>query len=426
MNTDNDSIYYHTWADGLRLVHKHTGSPVAYAGIMTGAGTRDEEPEENGMAHYIEHCVFKGCLTNEGSRGTKELSARRIIDRVEGIGGEINAYTTKEETVFYAATPAQYFSRTLRLLWSLVSNPTFPKEETDKECGVILDEIESYNDSPSELIYDDFEGLVFNGHPLAMPILGTRKTLRRISRSAETAAEWMRNHYKRGNTVIFSQGNVPFARVRAAVERITAESGGLVGGGMPSSERLPVPLLTEGREAHFRKHTHQSHAMLGGRAYNIGHKKQLGMYLLNHILGGSMSSRLNMTLREKEGLVYTIESQYTPLSDSGYWNIYLACEPRNREHCVELCMKELRRLREEKLSPAQFRRALVQLHGQMAISAENQENNVLAMGKQMLYHNCAPTWQQTFAHIGKLTAEDLQDIANEVFCEAETCLLTYE
>ena len=421
-----EKIYYHTLADGIRIVHRQTDSPVAYAGVMTGSGTRDELPDENGMAHYIEHCVFKGCISADGSRGKRELSARQIIDRVEGIGGEINAYTTKEETVFYAATPAQYFARTLRLLWSLVSNPTFPKEETDKECGVILDEIESYNDSPSELIYDDFEGLVFNGHPLAMPILGTKKTLRHISRSGKSAADWMRRHYRRENTVIFSQGDVPFARVRAAVEKITAEAEGLLCSGTPCTERQPVPELSEKREEHFRRHTHQSHAMLGGRAYNIGHRKQLGMYLLNHILGGSMSSRLNMSLREKEGLVYTIESQYTPLSDSGYWSIYLACEPKNREQCLDLCMKELRRLREERMSAAQFHRALVQLRGQMAISAENQENNLLAMGKQMLYHNCAPTWQETFAQIEKLTAQDIQDIAGEVFCEQKTCLLTYE
>ena len=426
MKMEKDTIYYHTRADGLRLVHRRTNSPVAYAGIMTGAGTRDEEPDENGMAHYIEHCVFKGCISDEGSRGKRELSARRIIDRVEGIGGEINAYTTKEETVFYAAIPTQYFSRTLWLLWSMVSSPTFPKEETEKECGVILDEIESYNDSPSELIYDDFEGLVFNGHPLAMPILGTRKTLRRISRSGALPTEWMRRHYRRGNTVIFSQGDVPFSTVKAVVERMTAETEpGMLCGSLGTG-RQPVPELAEVRETRFRRHTHQSHAMIGGRAYCIGHKKQLGMYLLNHILGGSMSSRLNMRLREKEGLVYTIESQYTPLSDSGYWSIYLACEPGNREHCVDLCMKELRRLREERLSPAQFRRALVQLRGQMAISAENRENNVLAMGKQMLYHNCAPTWQETFAHIEKLKAEDIQEIADEVFCEAKTCLLIYE
>ena len=425
-DSNTDRIFYHTLPDGIRLVHRQTGSPVAYAGIMTGAGTRDELPDENGMAHYIEHCVFKGCISADGSRGKRELSARQIIDRVEGIGGEINAYTTKEETVFYAATPAQYFARTLRLLWSLVSNPTFPKEETDKECGVILDEIESYNDSPSELIYDDFEGVVFSGHPLAMPILGTKKTLRQIGKSDNLPKDWMRKHYRRDRLVVFSQGNIPFAGVKAAVARITAEADSVFGSNTPVMERLHVPELTEARDAHFRKHTHQSHAMLGGRAYNIGHKKQLGMYLLNHILGGSMSSRLNMSLREKEGLVYTIESQYTPLSDSGYWSIYLACEPRHKEQCIDLCKAELARLCKQRLSTSQFRRALVQLRGQMAISAENQENNFLAMGKQMLYHNCAPTWQETFACIEKLTAQNLQDIANEVFCEDRMCLLTYE
>ena len=196
---ENTQIFYHILPNGIKLVHRWTASPVAYMGVMVGAGTRDERPEENGMAHYIEHCVFNG---------THHHTARQIIHSIEGIGGEINAYTTKEETTFYAATLTEHAQSTLHLIAEMVLEPTFRKEETDKERTVIFDEIESYNDSPSELIYDDFESLVFNGHPLAMPILGTRKTLRHISSKPDYALNWMRQHYRPERMVVFCQGNI--------------------------------------------------------------------------------------------------------------------------------------------------------------------------------------------------------------------------
>jgi predicted Zn-dependent peptidase len=424
-----NDIFHHTLPNGMRLVHRRTSSPVCYAGIMTGAGTRDEQPEENGMAHYIEHCVFKGCRTASLRGGAeKVLTAAQIIDRVEGVGGEINAYTTKEETVFYAAAPTPYFGRTVQLLADLVFRPVFPKEETDKETGVILDEIESYNDSPSELIYDDFESLLFAGHPLALPILGTRRTLRHISRSPLAPLQWMQQHYLADRTVVFSQGNLSFQHVIDTMTR-ALENAPLPYTAHPHPAAPPrsTPACQEtGQQATFRKHTHQTHVMLGARAYNIGHPKQPAATLLNHILGGSMSSRLNMRLREKEGLVYTVESQYTPLSDSGYWSVYLACEPRHKEQCVELCTEEFRRLREQRLSQAQFHRALVQLRGQTAIAAENQENNVLSMGKQTLYNGHATPWQETYARIARLTPQELQETAEELLRPERLCLLAYE
>ena len=185
--------------NGVKIVHKWNDSPVAYIGVMVGAGTRHESPDENGMAHYIEHCVFKG---------TAHHSARQIIHSIEGIGGEINAYTTKEETTFYAAILAEHVQLTLHLIAEMILEPTFKKEETDKERMVILDEIESYNDSPSELIYDDFESLLFNGSSLALPILGTKKTLRHISSNPEFAKSWMAQHYTPERMVVFCQGNI--------------------------------------------------------------------------------------------------------------------------------------------------------------------------------------------------------------------------
>lgn len=412
-----NNTFYHNLPNGLQIVHRKTTSPVVYVGIMVGAGTRHELPNENGMAHYIEHCVFKG---------TEHYTARQIINHIEGIGGEINAYTTKEETTFYAATLRNHFRTTLHLLAEMVLRPTFNKKETDKEVTVILDEIESYNDSPSELIYDDFENMIFEGSSLAMPILGTKKTLRRISKSPDIALNWMKTNYRPERMVLFVLGDVTTQQVIAAAERELGE--------IPNTASITSATSTSSHTSAsnattrtYRRHTHQTHVMLGSHAYPIGHPKQLTMYLLNNILGGgSMSSRLYLSLREKHGLVYNIDSQAVPLSDTGYWNIYLACEPQHKEQCLELCQKELRNLRETTLTSAQLQRALRQLEGQMAISAENQENNALAMAKQMLYHHHAPAWQETFAKVQQITPAQLQEVANEVFAPEKIYTLLYD
>ena len=419
--------FYHNLPNGVQIVHRKTTSPVVYVGIMVGAGTRHELPNENGMAHYIEHCVFKG---------TEHYTARQIINHIEGIGGEINAYTTKEETTFYAATLRQHFRTTLHLLADMVLRPTFHKKETDKELTVILDEIESYNDSPSELIYDDFENMIFEGSSLAMPILGTKKTLRRISKSPDIALSWMQQHYRPERMVLFVLGNVSTQQVISAAEKeLLAHSPQDVqypishseASNSPQGVQYPISHSEASLTRTYRRHTHQTHIMLGSHAYPIGHPKQLTMYLLNNILGGgSMSSRLYLSLREKYGLVYNIDSQAVPLSDTGYWNIYLACEPQHKDQCLELCHKELKQLRDTALTSSQLQRALRQLEGQMAISAENQENNALAMAKQMLYHHHSPAWQDTFARIQTITPTQLQDVANEVFAPEKIYTLLYD
>ena len=438
----NDT-FYHNLPNGVQIVHRKTTSPVVYVGIMVGAGTRHELPNENGMAHYIEHCVFKG---------TEHYTARQIINHIEGIGGEINAYTTKEETTFYAATLRNHFRTTLHLLAEMVLRPTFSKKETDKEVTVILDEIESYNDSPSELIYDDFENMIFEGSSLAMPILGTKRTLRRISKSPDIALRWMQQHYRPERMVLFVLGNVSTQQVVSAAEKellahspqdvqypisISEASHSPQGvqypiahseaSHSPQGVQYPIAAPAASNTRIYKRHTHQTHVMLGSHAYPIGHPKQLTMYLLNNILGGgSMSSRLYLSLREKHGLVYNIDSQAVPLSDTGYWNIYLACEPQHKDQCLELCHKELKQLRDTTLTTSQLQRALRQLEGQMAISAENQENNALAMAKQMLYHHHAPAWQETFAKVKEITPTQLQDVANEVFAPEKIYTLLYD
>ena len=416
--------FYHNLPNGVQIVHRKTLSPVVYVGLMIGAGTRHEQPEENGMAHYIEHCLFKG---------TEHYTARQIINHIEGIGGEINAYTTKEETTFYAATLNNHFRTTLHLLADMVLRPTFNKKETDKEVTVILDEIESYNDSPSELIYDDFENLLFEGSSLAMPILGAKKTLKRISKSPDYPLHWMAQHYRPERMVLFVQGNVSTKQVITAAEKELLSSSPITHSEASYSSLCERPIglcpsySPSGASRTYRRHTHQTHIMLGSHTYPIGHPKQLTMFLLNNILGGgSMSSRLYLSLREKYGLVYNIDSQAVPLSDTGYWDIYLACEPQHKDQCLELCHKELKQLRDTRLTAAQLQRALRQLEGQLAISAENQENNALAMAKQMLYHHRAPQWQETFAKVQQITPAQLQDVANEVFAPEKIYTLLYD
>lgn len=414
---ENDTSYY-TFPSGLRLVHRLCASPVTYLGIMVGAGTRHELPEENGMAHFIEHCVFKG---------TQTRTARQIINRIESIGGEINAYTTKEETSFYAAVPAAYAARALDLLGDMVFHPTFPKAETDKERGVIYDEIESYNDSPSELIYDDFESLVFKGSSLAMPILGTKRTLRYFT--AEKAHAFMRRNYRPERMVVFAETSVPFERFLRYVEpleqlaQLAAHEQGAASEQLSNSSQ---PSHDESHTLLMHKRTHQTHVMLGGHAYPVGHPNQLCAYLLNHILGGgSMNSLLNMSLREQKGLVYTVESIYTPLSDTGYWSVYFASEPENKEECLRLVKKTLNQLREKPLSDTAHRRALRQLRGQMAIAAENRENSALSMAKLMLYRGYAPSWQDSLAIIEKYGPEDLRRVADDFFREENCYCLQY-
>ena len=416
----NTQTFYHILPNGVKIVHRWTASPIAYVGVMVGAGTRDEQPEENGMAHYIEHCVFKG---------TAHHSARQIIHSIEGIGGEINAYTTKEETAFYAAILAEHVQLTLHLIAEMVNEPVFKKEETDKERMVIIDEIESYNDSPSELIYDDFEGLLFAGHPLAQPILGTRKTLRYISAKPDYPKQWMAAHYTPDRMVVFCQGNVKPEKIFRLAEK---EFGYLQH--RIAHDITPVcPLNAHDnkdageRSVAYRRHTHQVHAMLGGKAYPLGHDNQLPMFLLNNILGGgSLNSRLNLSLREAKGLVYTVESNYTPLSDTGYWSVYWACEPEHYPLSLSLVGQELDKLATIPMTETALHHALQQLRGQMAISAQNQENSALAMAKSMLYFGHAPEWEETYEKVAQTDVRRLQSIAQEMFCENNRYILTYE
>ena len=423
-------ITIYTLSNGIRVVHRRTLSQIAYTGVMVGAGTRDEQDKEEGMAHFIEHAVFKG---------TQKRSARQLIDRIENVGGELNAYTTKEETAYYAATLPAYVGRTMELLSDMVFHPAFPREELDKERQVIYDEIESYNDSPSELIYDDFESLLFEGNALAHPVLGTRKTLRYFT--ADKARRFMAETYRSERMVVFVQGDLPAEKVLRYAERYFSPE--VLRGMQESTEgvaklyrqfRTPytitrvreTPVEYTPRTAEYHRHTHQVHVMLGGRAYPIGHERQLALYLLNNILGGgAINSRLNLALRERLGLVYTVESQYTPLSDTGYWSVYFATEPEHREWCLRLVREELQRLSETELTPSGLHRALNQIKGQMAVSADNSENAALAMAKQVLHLGTTMTWEDSLAVMQTFSPAMLKETAAEIFAPDGVSVLQY-
>lgn len=407
-----DDVQYHIFPSGLRLVYRHLPSPVTYIGVMVGAGTRDELPTQNGLAHYIEHGLFKGTPTR---------TATQIINRIENVGGELNAYTTKEETALYAAVPSHYTARTMELIADMLLNSVFPEEEMEKEKQVIFDEIESYNDSPSELIYDDFEALLFSGHPLESPVLGTKKVIRRFR--AFTARRFISRNYTPARTVLFAETSKPLAEIiRLAEEffsQFTASSDSVV-------RTSPVFSVSTPRTATYRRHTHQTHAMLGAPACHIGHPDRLATALLNNILGGgAMNSRLNMTLREKYGLVYTVESVFQPLSDTGYWAVYFASEPENAERCIDLIREQLALLAAEPLARHALRKAIAQIKGQMAIAEENRENRVLAMAKNVLYLNRVIPLRRTIEALKDITAEQLQDLAARTFNPNKIFILQY-
>lgn len=397
--------------NGIRIIHQPVLSDVAYCGLMVNTGSRDETEPEFGMAHFIEHAMFKG---------TAKRSPRQIIDRMENIGGELNAYTTKEETAVYCAMLTPYFERGMELIADMVFGSVFPQPELDKELTVVLEEIDTYNDSPSELIYDDFEAVLYEGHALGHPILGFAETIEHFH--TDDLRNFVDSKYNTDEMVFFSQGNIPFDKIIRWGEKYL--------GCIPARRRTfrrSLPAVIPPRKAVFSKETHQTHFMCGARAYDLHHPKRLGMYLLNNILGGpGMNSLLNLSLRERRGLVYTVESSYTPLTDTGFWTVYFGCDTAQQGRCERLVYSELRKLRENPLGEAALRKYKNQLRGQMAIAAENRENNVLGMAKSFLHLGYAATWQEIYGQVEQISALELQEIANEVFDEKNISVLTYE
>ena len=400
-----------TLPNGLRLIHAPSPTNVAYCGFAVDAGTRDELDGEQGMAHFVEHLIFKG---------TKKRRAWHILNRMENVGGDLNAYTNKEETVVYSAFLKEHFARAAELLADIVFHSVFPQPEIDKEVEVIIDEIRSYEDSPSELIFDDFEELIYPGHALGRNILGKPELLR--SFRSEDARRFVTRYYKPANMVFFVLGDIDFKKVVYTVERAVADipCGGVEG----YVRRKPLPYSP--RSLVVEKGTHQSHVMIGGRGYDAYDERRTGLYLLNNILGGpGMNSRLNVILRERRGLVYNVESNLTAYTDTGTFCFYFGCDAEDEERCITLVHKELKRLRERRLTAAQLAAAKKQIIGQIGVAGDNFENNALDMGKCFLHYRRYEDKSEVFARIESLTADGLLEIANEVFAESYLSTLIY-
>ncbi|TKG94768.1 insulinase family protein [Puteibacter caeruleilacunae] len=401
--------FTHTLSNHIRVVHVEVDSPVAHLGILVNTGSRDELEEEQGMAHFIEHTIFKG---------TKKRRAYHILSRLEDVGGELNAYTTKEETALYATFLNGDYNRAIELMSDIMNNSVFPKKELEKEKEVVIEEINSYKDSPSELIFDEFEELLYAGHPLGRNILGTPQNVRKFTR--KKVLKFIQRNYHTDQMVICSIGKIKFDRFTKLIDKHFEGVPARLRGYERERFEAYQPIVKE-----LSKDTYQAHCMLGNIAYNNQHPKRVALVLLNNILGGtSMNSRLNMVLREKHGMAYNIESNYTAYSDTGQFNIYFGTEKENLDRARKIVMKELDRLKNVKLGSLQLSKAKKQLIGQLAVSQENREDLLLTIGKSYMLYNRIDSLEEISAKVNALTALDLMDVANEVFDSSKLSMLT--
>ena len=419
----------YTLDNGLRIIHLPSASQVVYCGYQVAAGTRDETAQEIGMAHFCEHMTFKG---------TARRNAIQVINALEGVGGELNAFTNKEDTTFYAAISKEHFAQAVDVLTDIVFHSQYPQHEIDKEVEVICDEIESYNDSPAELIYDEFENLLFEGHPLGHNILGKAEQLRTYT--TDEALRFVHRHYRPDNAIFFVYGDIDFKRL---VKRFTVNGLQFTDNYLDTSKGLackspancPLQLCWLARQELspvnktiiLDKNTHQAHVMLGTRAYDIHHPLRIPLYLLNNILGGpGLNARLNLSLRERNALVYTVESTMVSYSDTGMWCVYFGCDPHDIKKCLRLVRRELDKVMQKPLSTTQLRNAKRQLKGQIAIACDNHEQFALDFGKSFLHYG----WEKDITHlydsIDKVTSDDIQKVANDLFAPERLTTLIFK
>lgn len=407
-----------TLPNGLRIIHLQSASPVVFCGYEIAAGTRHENAGEEGLAHFCEHTTFKG---------TARRSAVQIINVLERVGGDLNAFTNKEETVYYAAITKEHIAKALDVLTDIVFCSTYPEAELKKETEVICDEIESYNDSPSELIYDEFENMVFAGHPLGHSILGNADQLRTYGSS--NAMEFTRRMYRPDNMVFFIYGNVDFKKTVRLLDncmrrtnrdnretnRITTDTdNNAISGYIPKTVTKNID-------------SHQAHVMMGNIAYSLHDDRRMSLYLLNNILGGpGMNSRLNLALRERCGLVYTVDSSVVSYADTGLWSIYFGCDPHDVHRCVKIVRRELDKMMRHPLSNAQLTAAKRQIKGQLTIASDNRENFALDFGKTFLHFGHGKDIGKLTARIDAITAQDILSAAQEIFDESRMSTLIYK
>ena len=435
----------YTLDNGLRIIHLPSDSQVVYCGYQINAGTRNEKPGEEGLAHFCEHVTFKG---------TERRKAWHILNCLESVGGDLNAYTNKEGTVYYSAILKEHIARAVDLLSDIVFHSVYPQAEIDKEVEVICDEIESYNDSPAELIYDEFENILFKGSPLGHNILGTAEQVR--SFKTEDALRFTRKLYRPDNAIFFAYGDIDFKKLVKLIGRALADDGsgklaekgchadfaddadfsGETGdtgfSGARDSEITQIsqaPQMTQisrgaidsmgspaGKTIVMQKNTHQAHVMIGTRAYDVNDDRRMPLYLLNNMLGGpGMNAKLNLALREHNGLVYTVESTMVSYGDTGTWSIYFGCDEHDVKRCLRLVRKELDKFMQKPLSDAQLKAAKKQIKGQIGVACDNRENFALDFGKSFLHYGWEKNVDRLYEQVDAITAAQIQAVAQELF-----------
>ena len=402
--------------NGLRIIVLSTASPVVYCGYQINVGTANELPDEEGIAHFCEHVTFKG---------TTRRTAIDVIQCLEQVGGDLNAFTTKTDTVYYSAILKEHLPRAIDLLTDIVFHSIYPQNEINKEVEVICDEIESYNDSPAELIYDEFENIIFCGHPLGHSILGTGERVRKFT--TEDALRFTKKHYNPMNSVFFAYGDVDFDNLLSLLEKEN-HSKVRIKGEIEKPIETPLPALSEYKPQTVKvdKHTHQAHVMIGNRAYSIHDKRRMALYLLNNILGGpGMSARLNLALRERRGLVYTVDSSMVSYSLTGIWAIYFGCDADDLDECMRLVRAELDRFIDTPLTDEELAVAKQQIKGQIGIACDNRENLALDFGKGFLHYGWKKDISALYRNIDAITVEEVQAVARELFPEEQLTKLIY-
>ena len=452
----------YTLDNGLRIIHLPSDSKVVYCGYQINAGTRNEEPGEEGLAHFCEHVTFKG---------TERRKAWHILNCLESVGGDLNAYTNKEGTVYYSAILKEHIARAVDLLSDIVFHSVYPQAEIDKEVEVICDEIESYNDSPAELIYDEFENILFKGSPLGHNILGTAEQVRAFK--TEDALHFTRKLYRPDNAIFFAYGDIDFKKLVKLIQKALGEcpkgrelvcSADCKSAETPTEERIAEETPTEERIAEetpteewiaeetptgetpteemeagdanhkvqsskfnvqskvagqtivMQKNTHQAHVMIGTRAYDVNDDRRMPLYLLNNMLGGpGMNAKLNLALREHNGLVYTVESTMVAYGDTGTWSIYFGCDEHDVKRCLRLVRKELDKFMQKPLSDAQLKAAKKQIKGQIGVACDNRENFALDFGKSFLHYGWEKNVDRLYEQVDEITAAQIQAVAQELF-----------
>jgi predicted Zn-dependent peptidase len=402
---------YYQLSNGIRIIHRQTKQEVAHCGLMVNTGSRDELLQQNGMAHLIEHMIFKG---------TRKRKAYHVLSRLEHVGGELNAFTTKEETCIHASFTKQHYERTLELFADVAFQATYPVHELEKEKDVILDEINSYRDTPSEEIFDEFENLVFDGHPIGRNILGTEDSIKAIKRN--DILRFIRLNYSTNRMVLSSVGNIAFDKLVRLAQKYF--------GDVPEQKTDSSRHRFENYQARFEQSERQSylsHCVIGNLAFERNNPLKHGMILLNNILGGpGMNSRLYMNIREKFGFTYAIESHYHSYSDTGLFVIYLGTDPKSVDKTIRLVMRELNKLRSSSLGSLQLHRAKQQLIGQLAISFESGQAEMLSIARSHLIFEQVDTMQDVVAKINRLSAAHLLEIANTTFHEDQLSTLIFK